>query len=126
LDKILIVDDSEMVRMQVSNILIEAGYKVFEAEGGIQAINLAKENPDIKMILSDYNMPDMSGLEVLQAIKETPAHQKTICGVLTTESSPALKQVGKAVGVSFWIVKPVDALKLKRVAAMVMQKYTKS
>ena len=120
--KILIVDDSEVVRIEVSRILNEAGYDVVEAEDGPEGIDLAAKNPDIKIILTDYNMPDMNGLTMLEAIKKTTEHRDTFCGVLTTESSASLKEKGKAIGVGVWIVKPVDAKNLAKVTGMIMDR----
>lgn len=118
--KILIVDDSEVVRMQISRILSGAGYEVLAARDGPEGIKFAADHPDISIILSDYNMPDMSGLTMLEAIKKTSEHKNTFCGVLTTESSPSLKERGKAIGVSFWIVKPVEDKKLIKVTETIM------
>jgi len=122
MSKILIVDDSEVVRIQVAGILSGAGYEVIEAEDGPEGISLAEENPDIKMILSDYNMPDMNGLTMIETIKRSKAHKNTFCGVLTTESSAALKEKGKAIGIGVWIVKPVDAKNLIKVTGMIMER----
>ena len=120
--KILIVDDSEVVRIEVVNILSQAGYVVLEAEDGPEGILLAKDHPDIALILSDYNMPDMNGLTMIQTIRKTAAHKNTFCGVLTTESSSALKAKGKAIGVGVWMIKPVDAKNLLKVTGMILAK----
>ena len=122
MSKILVVDDSEVARMQVVGILEEAGYKVLDAPDGEEGIKQAAANSDIKMILSDYNMPDMNGLDMLEIIKEKPEHADTYCGILTTETSEALKERGKSIGVKFWIVKPIDAKNLLKVAKMIMEK----
>ena len=86
MSKILVVDDSEVARMQVVGILEEAGYKVLDAPDGEEGIKQAAANSDIKMILSDYNMPDMNGLDMLEIIKEKPEHADTYCvGPKTTD-----------------------------------------
>jgi len=120
--KILIVDDSEVVRIQVSGILSGAGYNVVEAEDGPEGLKKAQEDKDINIIICDYNMPDMNGIEMIEAVKKLDHHKTTFCGILTTESSSVLKEKGKAIGISLWIVKPVVAKNLLRVMGMIMQR----
>ena len=119
MSKILVVDDSEVVRMQVTRILTNAGYEILQAEDGEMGVEVAEQNADISLILSDYNMPGMDGLTMLETIRKTAKHQKTFCGVLTTESSQGLKEKGKEIGVGVWIVKPVDAKKLIKITETV-------
>ena len=80
--KILIVDDSEVVRIQVSGILSGAGYNVVEAEDGPEGLKKAQEDKDINIIICDYNMPDMNGIEMIEAVKKLDHHKTTFCGIL--------------------------------------------
>ncbi len=66
--KILIVDDSRTIRQQVSFTLSKGGYEVLEAEDGIQGIEKLKSQADVAMVISDVNMPNMDGLEMVEAI----------------------------------------------------------
>lgn len=120
--KVMVVDDSEVVRIKVSNILTEAGYEVLEAGDGPEGIRIANENPDIQVVISDYNMPEMNGLTMIEKIQENPEHKNTFFAVLTTESSQTLKVKGKALGVKLWIVKPVDKNSLIKVTAKIFEK----
>ncbi len=70
MSKILVVDDSEVVRMQVTRILTNAGYEILQAEDGEMGVEVAEQNADISLILSDYNMPGMDGLTMLETIRK--------------------------------------------------------
>lgn len=107
LGKILIVDDSEILRFEICSILTEAGYEVVEGVDGNDGLQKAKEIEDIDLIYSDYNMNGLDGLSMLQEIRKLPAHQKTKLAVLTTESSVTLKEKGREIGVLVWILKPI-------------------
>ena len=67
--KVLLVDDEALVRFGTSMMLDELGYEVVEAATGQQALALLHENPDVKLLLSDFRMPDMDGLELLVQAK---------------------------------------------------------
>ncbi len=62
--KLLIVDDDPEVRIIVAEFLEDFGYRVLQAEGGAQALELLARTPDLRMIISDIRMPDMSGIEL--------------------------------------------------------------
>ena len=62
--KLLIVDDDPEVRIIVAEFLEDFGYRVLQAEGGAQALELLAHTPDLRMIISDIRMPDMSGIEL--------------------------------------------------------------
>ena len=120
--KILVVDDSEVVRIKISNILTEADHEVFEASDGPEGVRIASENPDIQIVLTDYNMPEMDGLTMVEKVKEINGMENAFYAVLTTESSPTLKEKGKAVGVRLWIVKPVDKKNLLKITDTIFKK----
>ena len=71
--KILVVEDEELIRKTMSFTLIEAGYKVDSAEDGYEALNKVREsvknNDEFDLLIVDTNMPNMSGLEMLQMIR---------------------------------------------------------
>lgn len=70
---ILVVEDDNNFRMLVSDILIDEGYRVQEADNGRTALKILKNNPPIDLVLLDLRLPDMSGLEVLEkAIQNYP------------------------------------------------------
>jgi CheY-like chemotaxis protein len=60
----MIVDDDPAVRIVVAEFLQEFGYEVIEANGGAEALQLMAQTPDLRMIITDIRMPDMSGVEL--------------------------------------------------------------
>ncbi|MCK4695701.1 MAG: response regulator, partial [Candidatus Cloacimonetes bacterium] len=67
--KILIVDDEKMIRIVLSKVLSKAGYEIFEAENGKEALEKYEQyKPDL--VLLDFQLPGMNGLEVLEELKE--------------------------------------------------------
>lgn len=107
----LIVDDSASMRQLVSFTIKEAGYDVLAAENGKDA--LAKlEGAKIHMIITDLNMPEMDGVELIKLLRARPDYKFTPIIMLTTESQEAKKQEGKQAGASGWIVKPFSSEQL--------------
>jgi two-component system chemotaxis response regulator CheY len=84
--------------------LREAGYAVVEAVDGKDA--LTKLSGSIDLIISDVNMPEMNGIELVRNVRASGAYKYVPILMLTTESQPAMKQEGKAAGATGWIVKP--------------------
>lgn len=105
--KIIIVDDSITLRLQLKSRLEEEGYQVIEAEDGIDGLEVIRGHQDASVIIADINMPGMDGLTMLEemlAKKYSPNSEKI---VLTTETSENMKKRGKLVGVAAWFVKPL-------------------
>jgi two-component system chemotaxis response regulator CheY len=101
---ILTVDDSSSVREMVSYTLSEAGYEVVQALDGRDALSKLQKRMD--MIITDLNMPNMDGLELIRSVRANAATKFIPIVMLTTESQDSKKQEGKAAGASGWIVKP--------------------
>ena len=104
--KILIVDDSRTIRQQVSFTLSKGGFTVVEAVDGQDGIAKLDANADIAMIISDVNMPNMNGIEMVEAIKAGGKHSLVPIVMLTTEGSGELIERAKAAGAKGWLVKP--------------------
>ena len=82
----LIVDDSRAIYAMVSQMLIEEGHKTFWAEDGVKAVELLTLNKDIHIVLLDWNMPNMNGIEFLEKnMKEKLTASPVI--MMTTENS---------------------------------------
>jgi two-component system, chemotaxis family, chemotaxis protein CheY len=104
--KILIVDDSKAMRAIVRRTLRQAGFgghDVVEAENGRDALTqMQKVLPDV--VLCDWNMPEMSGIELLRAV--TSAGMKVKFGFVTSESTPQVRDEATNAGAQFLITKP--------------------
>jgi two-component system chemotaxis response regulator CheY len=104
--KLLIVDDSTMLRDMLSYALNEGGYTdVTEAVDGVDGLEKAKK-ATYDLIISDVNMPNMDGLTMVGEIRKLPQYVKTPILVLTTERGDDMKAKGKQAGATGWIVKP--------------------
>jgi len=105
--KILIVDDSSLIRSVVSKAAQNLGHEVMTAENGEIGLEILKSyKPDI--IFSDVNMPVMGGLEMVENIKKQDEFKFIPIVMLTTENNPDLKAKGKALGVKAWMLKPFN------------------
>lgn len=104
--RILIVDDSMAMRKIVQRTLRLAGYEgheIVEADNGKSALAaMATAPPDL--VLCDWNMPEMNGLEFLQAVRAQG--NKVPFGFVTTEGTPEMRHVAREAGAGFLIAKP--------------------
>ena len=114
--KVLIVDDSRTIRQQVNFTLSKGGFQVVEAEDGNDGIAKLKSNPDVSMIISDVNMPNMGGLEMLETINGDGGLPHPPIIMLTTEGSGELVERAKKAGAKGWLVKPFKPEQLVAVA----------
>ncbi len=108
--KFLVVDDSASMRQLVSATIKDAGYEVLEAENGMDALGKLN-NGKVDMVITDLNMPDMDGIELIKKLRSLPEYRFAPIIMLTTESQEDKKQEGKRAGASGWIVKPFSAEK---------------
>ncbi|MFT5665685.1 MAG: two-component system chemotaxis response regulator CheY [Gammaproteobacteria bacterium] len=108
---ILIVDDSSSVRTVVRATLKGAGYDVIEGVDGKDGISQLT-GQKVHLIISDVNMPNMNGIEMVKQIKLMPNYKFTPICMLTTESEQSKMAEGKAAGAKAWIVKPFQPPKL--------------
>ena len=117
---ILTVDDSRTMRDMLKLALVEAGYRVVQAEDGLHGLEvLAAETP--RVIVTDINMPRLDGFGFIERVRADPAWLGIPILFLTTESDAAMKDRARRAGATGWIVKPFDPAKLidaiRRVAA---------
>lgn len=102
---VLVVDDALTVRNLAKFALSKGGYSIIEAEDGAKGLEAARSAiPDL--IISDLNMPNMTGLEMVKAIKGDAKLAHVPIFMLTTEASQEIAMQGKELGVMAWIVKP--------------------
>ncbi|MCK5111019.1 MAG: response regulator [Arcobacteraceae bacterium] len=120
--KLLIVDDSTMLRDMLSYALNEGGYNdVTEAVDGVDGLEKAKATT-FDLIITDVNMPNMDGLTLVGEIRKLPEYSKKPILVLTTERSDDMKTKGKAAGATGWIVKPFVPDQLLKAVNIVLNK----
>ena len=104
--KILVTDDSRVMRQIVIRTLRQAGYDdhdIVQAEDGAECLAMVgSEKPDL--VLSDWNMPNMSGIECLEALRAS-GHQVPF-GFVTSEGSPEMREKAANAGALFLIAKP--------------------
>ena len=107
--KILVADDSRVMRQIVIRTLRQAGYgghDLIEAENGAVALELVQSQaPDL--VLSDWNMPEMNGIDLLRALRSSG--QQVPFGFVTSEGTPEMVERAKASGALFLITKPFTA-----------------
>lgn len=106
---IMVVDDSSVMRKIVIRSIRQAGYgdhDVEQAEDGVDALAKIKEfDPDV--VLSDWNMPNMNGLELLEALRAESI--EVPFGFVTSESTSEQRSLAVAAGASFLLSKPFTA-----------------
>lgn len=119
--KVLVVDDSATIRLQVSGALAQAGYEVLEACDGVAGVEAIEADSEIAAVICDVNMPRMNGLEMVEKVKSLPKNAALPMIMLTTEGQASLMRRAKDAGALGWIVKPFSPPQLvaviKKVAA---------
>ena len=104
--KIMIIDDSSAMRMIVKRTLRQAGFdghEISEADDGVEALAAIQTcAPDL--VLSDWNMPIMTGLQLLEALRKSGV--KLSFGFVTTEATPDMRLRAFSAGAKFLISKP--------------------
>lgn len=107
--KVLIVDDFSTMRRIIKNILRQLGFKtISEAENGAMALQKLKAEP-YELVITDWNMPEMSGLELLKAIREDADLKSLPVLMVTAEAKKENIVEAIKAGVSNYIVKPFNA-----------------
>jgi two-component system chemotaxis response regulator CheY len=106
--QILVVDDSDAVRTEVSSFLSGNGFAVATAVDGKDGLGKVQGDPGLKLVIADVNMPNMDGLTMVEKIRNEVGNKGVEIIMLTTESDAAMKARAKTCGVKGWIVKPFN------------------
>lgn len=107
--KILVVDDFATMRKVVRNLLKQVGYEnIVEAEDGVMALKALKSQK-IDLVISDWNMPNMTGLELLKAVRADEDLKATPFLMVTAEALQDNVIAAVKAGVNNYIVKPFTA-----------------
>ena len=113
--KILVVDDSSIIHKSVMQSLIDFDYEILEAPNGGKGLELAKDNPDLSLIISDINMPEMNGIEMIEALGVDQQTSSIPVMVLSSEGGSELIAKAKTLGVKGWLVKPFNSAQLQEI-----------
>ncbi len=106
----LVVDDFETMRRSVANLLRKQGFEpVDEVSSGPEALDRLAAAGKYSLILSDWNMDPMTGLELLSAVRSDERFTGTVFVLMTAEPTEEKKAAAEAAGVSGFLVKPFTA-----------------
>lgn len=112
--KILVVDDSSTMRRIIKNTLNHLGYKdLLEAEDGQFAWDIMVQTPDIGVLITDWNMPNMNGLELVKKVRAEQKYADMPIIMVTTEGGKTEVITALKAGVNNYIVKPFTPQVLK-------------
>ncbi len=118
--KILVVDDSPAMRMMIVRTLRQAGFggnDVSQAEDGLAGLESVRASePDL--VLADWNMPNMTGIEMLQALRAEEINVDF--GFITTESTTEMRKIATDAGAKFLIAKPFTVESFEKVLSTVL------
>ena len=112
--KILVVDDSSTMRRIIKNTLQRLGYEdILEAEHGLEAWTILEANNDINVLITDWNMPEMNGLDLVKKVRAEQKYADMPIIMVTTEGGKAEVITALKAGVNNYIVKPFTPQVLK-------------
>jgi two-component system chemotaxis response regulator CheY len=102
----LVIDDSRMVRLVIGNILKEMGMEVLEAVNGLEGLDRLREHPEIDLVLVDWNMPEMDGLEFIKAVRAQHEYDALRLVMVTTETESSQVMRAFSAGANEYVMKP--------------------
>jgi two-component system chemotaxis response regulator CheY len=124
--KILYVDDSSTIRDMVESALLGLGYlNIQAAEDGVEALALS-EQEEYDLIITDINMPNMDGITFIKKLRNRLDYMSTPILVLTTEKTQEMKDKGRSVGATAWMVKPFNEKLLHKAILETIEKVENS
>ena len=102
----LVIDDSRTVRAIIGKILRDEGLEVVEAANGREGLERLRDSPGVELVLVDWNMPEMNGLEFIQAVRADHSYDPVRIVMVTTETEQ--EQVIRALdaGANEYVMKP--------------------
>ena len=119
--KVLVVEDSSAMRSLISSTIEELkGFETTEAGNGFEALK-ALPAQRFDLIITDINMPDINGLEIIHFVKSNDAYKSIPLIIITTEQGEEDRKKGLALGADEYITKPFDPEKLKETVRRVVK-----
>lgn len=107
MEHVLIIEDSDTTRELLKNVLETEGFEISEACTGFQAIKELQVR-SYDLIITDINMPDLTGLEIIKFARSGPVHRNTPIIVISTDSQNRDRERAVALGANRYITKPFD------------------
>ncbi len=105
--KALVVDDSRAVRMILAKTLKELGYEVREAANGREALEVIEaEKTAVALVLADWNMPEINGLDLLKQLRQNPELSRLVVIMVTTETELDQMAAALEAGANEYVMKP--------------------
>ena len=120
---VLIVDDSQTMRKVIKKTVVLSGFTMgdcWEAGDGLEALEVVKTH-NVDLILSDLNMPRMSGLEMVKKLGDDEAHRHIPVVLITTDGSQERLEEAQALGVKGYIQKPFHPEAIRDLLNKVME-----
>ena len=111
--KVMVVDDQASMRAMIRRALQDFGFKDIRDKGSASEAFAAIRTDRVHLVISDYNMPDMDGIDLLRAIRTDEVLAKTVFIMLTGSSDREIVQKAAALGVNNYLVKPFNVQVLK-------------
>jgi two-component system chemotaxis response regulator CheY len=108
----LVVDDSRAMRSILSKILARLGFEVLQAAraaDGVEALATLSTGAPVDVVLSDWNMPEMNGLEFVKALRADPRFARVVVVMVTTETHIEQMMIALEAGANEYIMKPFTA-----------------
>ncbi len=100
------MDDSKAIRMILSRTLRELNYEVSEAANGVAALETLRCSGPVDLVLADWNMPEMDGLELLKQVRANAAYNTVKVIMVTTESEVEQMSIALTEGATEYVMKP--------------------
>ena len=116
---ILIVDDTPSARDLLEAILTQAGHRSYVASGVGEALDALDSSPPFDLVLTDYNMPPATGVDLLRAVRRDARYRDLPVFVVSAETDPAVRTGTEAAGANGWLPKPICMPTLLSVVAAV-------
>jgi two-component system chemotaxis response regulator CheY len=104
--KVMVVDDQASMRAMIRRALQDIGFKDIRDKGSASEAFASIRTDRVHLVISDYNMPDMDGIDLLRAIRTDEVLAKTVFIMLTGSSDREIVQKAAALGVNNYLVKP--------------------
>jgi len=109
---ILIIDDFENSLFVTGFSIQQAGFDILKAKSGKEALTILNSESTVSLIITDYNMPEMNGFQLVTEIRKVQKYQHIPIFILSTETKEEIRKNVMQAGASLWIKKPFEPIKL--------------